>query len=263
MRSSLLCHSAVRVKLASVCNPLGLSFVLESDLSEESPVSVSFSFGASHEGESAKDKTDIHFDNAERFMESAYECFQFAKGSFPSLKQFSVPVCMNDLADADFCERIIQVKERMEIKPHELRLDVYVGEFHLEVFEIREGMRRLLGNDIHFALNHTIASLFGSNYIHNFPFCMIKLDFSCMGDAGDTLAIHAIKRMISLCDRQGMELMVDGISRLNQKTLLAELGCQKGSGSLFHFNKERRASAATKSITCFVTDRQSDPILIA
>jgi EAL domain-containing protein (putative c-di-GMP-specific phosphodiesterase class I) len=72
------------------------------------------------------------------------------------------------------------------------------------------------------------------NYLHSFPFDVLKIDRSFVGRmaAGDQ-AQQIVRTIIELARVLGMDVVAEGIETVEQYRLLRDLGCRFGQGYLF------------------------------
>jgi predicted signal transduction protein with EAL and GGDEF domain len=72
------------------------------------------------------------------------------------------------------------------------------------------------------------------NYLHSFPFDVLKIDRSFVGrmtECNQTLQI--VRTIIDLARALGMDVLAEGIETPDQYHLLREMGCRYGQGYLF------------------------------
>jgi EAL domain-containing protein (putative c-di-GMP-specific phosphodiesterase class I) len=72
------------------------------------------------------------------------------------------------------------------------------------------------------------------NYLHSFPFDVLKIDRSFVSrmTEGDQ-PLQIVRTIIELARALGMDVVAEGIETLEQYRLLREMGCQYGQGYLF------------------------------
>ncbi|MDR3792702.1 MAG: EAL domain-containing protein [Terracidiphilus sp.] len=72
------------------------------------------------------------------------------------------------------------------------------------------------------------------NYLHSFPFDVLKIDRSFVGrmTAGDQ-ALQIVRTIVELARVLGMDVVAEGIETVEQYRLLRDLGCRFGQGYLF------------------------------
>jgi EAL domain-containing protein (putative c-di-GMP-specific phosphodiesterase class I) len=72
------------------------------------------------------------------------------------------------------------------------------------------------------------------NYLHTFPFDVLKIDRSFIGrmTTGEQ-PLQIVRTIIELARVLGMDVVAEGIETLEQYRLLRQLGCRFGQGFLF------------------------------
>jgi EAL domain-containing protein (putative c-di-GMP-specific phosphodiesterase class I) len=72
------------------------------------------------------------------------------------------------------------------------------------------------------------------NYLHSFPFDVLKIDRSFVGRMADgDQALQIVRTIIELARVLGMDVVAEGIETVEQYRLLREMGCRFGQGFLF------------------------------
>ena len=72
------------------------------------------------------------------------------------------------------------------------------------------------------------------NYLHSFPFDVLKVDRSFVGRMAEgEQALQIVRTIIELARALGMEVVAEGIETREQFRLLRKLGCKFGQGFLF------------------------------
>lgn len=72
------------------------------------------------------------------------------------------------------------------------------------------------------------------NYLHSFPFDVLKIDRSFVGRMTDgDQALQIVRTIIELARVLGMDVVAEGIETVEQFHLLRDLGCRYGQGFLF------------------------------
>jgi EAL domain-containing protein (putative c-di-GMP-specific phosphodiesterase class I) len=72
------------------------------------------------------------------------------------------------------------------------------------------------------------------NYLHSFPFDVLKIDRSFVGRmAGGDQALQIVRTIVELARVLGMDVVAEGIETVEQYQLLRDLGCRYGQGYLF------------------------------
>jgi EAL domain-containing protein (putative c-di-GMP-specific phosphodiesterase class I) len=72
------------------------------------------------------------------------------------------------------------------------------------------------------------------NYLHSFPFDVLKIDRSFVGRmTGGEQALQIVRTIVELARVLGMDVVAEGIETVEQYRLLRDLGCRYGQGYLF------------------------------
>ena len=72
------------------------------------------------------------------------------------------------------------------------------------------------------------------NYLHSFPFDVLKIDRSFVGRmTGSDQALQIVRTIVELARVLGMDVVAEGIETVDQYRLLRGLGCRYGQGYLF------------------------------
>ena len=85
------------------------------------------------------------------------------------------------------------------------------------------------------------------NYLHSFPFDVLKVDRSFVGRmTGSDQALQIVRTIIELARVLGMDVVAEGIETVEQYQLLRQMGCRFGQG--FLFAKPLTAAAVTEML---------------
>ncbi|MGH9604748.1 MAG: sensor domain-containing phosphodiesterase [Terracidiphilus sp.] len=72
------------------------------------------------------------------------------------------------------------------------------------------------------------------NYLHSFPFDILKIDRSFVGRIAEgDQALQIVRTIVELARFMGMDVVAEGIETCEQYALLRNLGCRYGQGFLF------------------------------
>lgn len=72
------------------------------------------------------------------------------------------------------------------------------------------------------------------NYLHSFPFDVLKIDRSFVGRMTDgDQPLQIVRTIVELARVLGMDVVAEGIETCEQLRLLLQMGCRYGQGFLF------------------------------
>jgi len=98
-------------------------------------------------------------------------------------------------------------------------------------FEVLGSLRRL---GVSLLMDDFGTGYSSLNYLHSFPFDVLKIDRSFVGRmTGGDQALQIVRTIVELARVLGMDVVAEGIETVEQYRLLRDLGCRYGQGYLF------------------------------
>lgn len=132
---------------------------------------------------------------------------------------------------ADHVEALLSLHE---VSSRQLGLEMTESSLMSDIgvaFDVLSNLRRL---GVSLLMDDFGTGYSSLNYLHSFPFDVLKIDRSFvrrMGEGEQPLQI--IRTIIELARVLGMDVVAEGIETVEQYTLLREMGCRYGQGYLF------------------------------
>lgn len=132
---------------------------------------------------------------------------------------------------ADHVEALLSLHE---VSSRQLGLEMTESSLMSDIgvaFDVLSNLRRL---GVSLLMDDFGTGYSSLNYLHSFPFDVLKIDRSFvrrMGEGEQPLQI--VRTIIELARVLGMDVVAEGIETVEQYTLLREMGCRYGQGYLF------------------------------
>ena len=132
---------------------------------------------------------------------------------------------------ADHVEALLR---RMEIPSRQLGLEMTETSLISDIntaLEVLGSLRRL---GVSLLMDDFGTGYSSLNYLHSFPFDVLKIDRSFVGRMTENdQALQIVRTIVELARVLGMDVVAEGIESVAQYQLLRDLGCRFGQGYLF------------------------------
>jgi PAS domain S-box-containing protein len=146
----------------------------------------------------------------------------------------SVNVSTRQLADERLSIWLADLLARTEMHPEELWLEITETALVQDFDQARAGLRQIDQLGVHVSIDDFGTGWASLSYLREFPVHALKIDRVFVDgfcERPNDLAI--VKSIIGLGRELGLEVVAEGISTLDQRALLYQLGCEIGQGYLF------------------------------
>lgn len=150
-----------------------------------------------------------------------------------------IPVAVNisgrQFSDSNFCETVGRILKETDCDPALLELEVTEQVFLHDMTATVAKLTRLRHMGIRIALDDFGTGYSSLNYLKELPLDAVKIDMSFIRHiTEDPRDLAILRAIVLLCSDLHMETIAEGIESLEQRTLLAGLGCGIGQGFFFH-----------------------------
>lgn len=146
----------------------------------------------------------------------------------------SVNVSAYEFSRQDFVSSILRLMDESGIDPSKLTLEITESAMLGSMEETLDRIHALKTRGIHFALDDFGMVYSSLSYLRNLPLDQIKIDRSFVSELTTNLHDVAIARtVIALGESLGLSVIAEGVETIEQRDLLARLGCQLFQGYLF------------------------------
>jgi EAL domain-containing protein (putative c-di-GMP-specific phosphodiesterase class I) len=147
----------------------------------------------------------------------------------------SINVGGRHFRSSTFVAELMQLMQRYELPPAQLRIEVTERTLLEDPDEVRRMMAELDAAGVSLALDDFGTGYSSLSYLHQFPLHAIKIDRSFVSAlvpqvTGSAAAV--LRAICSLGHSLGMELIAEGIETEEQRCALMEMGCDFGQGFL-------------------------------
>ncbi|WP_321404454.1 EAL domain-containing protein [Maridesulfovibrio sp.] len=158
--------------------------------------------------------------------------WELSKSSIPPFISFNVSV--HQLRQIDFATRVISTIKGYGLDPFLLKVEITES----GVMEDAEASLRLLHTlkkeKLRLQIDDFGTGYSSLGYLRRIPADNLKIDRSFVdGMENDEEKLAIVKTIITLADSLGMDVVAEGIEKVEQLTHLRKLGCKYGQGFLF------------------------------
>jgi PAS domain S-box-containing protein len=146
----------------------------------------------------------------------------------------SVNVSTRQLADECLSTRLADLMKRTQMQPDELWLEITETALVEDFDRARTGLRQIDELGVHMSIDDFGTGWASLSYLREFPVHALKIDRVFVdGFCSRPSDLAIVKSIIGLGRELGLEVVAEGISTLDQRALLYQLGCEIGQGYLF------------------------------
>jgi EAL domain-containing protein (putative c-di-GMP-specific phosphodiesterase class I) len=168
-------------------------------------------------------------------LESA--CRQLAEwGAQPMTAKFrlAVNVSASQFRQGEFVDQLVSMLRSTGADPNRLTLELTEGVLLHNVDDVIEKMSALKQLGINFALDDFGTGYSSLYYLKRLPLDQMKIDRSFVRDVLTDPGDAAIaKTIVALAHTLGLDVIAEGVETAEQRTFLANAGCQHHQGYLF------------------------------
>jgi len=146
----------------------------------------------------------------------------------------SVNLSSKELLQPGLVDAVTQILEDTELSPSSLKLEITEGMLVQDMNSAEEVLLALKEVGVLLSIDDFGTGYSSLNYLHRFPFDVLKIDRSFVGKIRTDTQLRAIVEMIvSLAHRLQMEVVAEGIETPLQRQELGAFNCKYGQGYLF------------------------------
>ncbi len=160
-------------------------------------------------------------------------------------ERVSVNLSRVQLIDPMLVDRVVQIIGDEGLSPHHVQLEITESEL-MEHREVATGLLHdFKSHGMRLALDDFGTGYSSLSCIEEFPFDVLKLDQSLVGQIHRTRGFSALLRSVfMLAEQLGLAVVAEGIERFEQQSFLQDCGCAYGQGYLL--GRPMHADALTK-----------------
>jgi EAL domain-containing protein (putative c-di-GMP-specific phosphodiesterase class I) len=165
-------------------------------------------------------------------------CGQIQKWCVDDPRHISLQVCVNlsarQFSREGLADHVETLLLQYGISSHQLGLEMTESSLIPNVQTALEVLTSLRKLGITLLMDDFGTGYSSLNYLHSFPFDVLKIDGSFVGRmTGGEQPLQIVRTIIELARVLGMDVVAEGIETRNQYHLLRQLGCRYGQGYLF------------------------------
>jgi diguanylate cyclase (GGDEF)-like protein/PAS domain S-box-containing protein len=172
-------------------------------------------------------------------LETACRQLQIWRDQFPSLAPLSINVNLSSkhFNDPDLIEFLDQTLQQTGIQGHQLKLEITETVIISNPEKANVVLQQLQDRQIQVCLDDFGTGYSSLSYLHNFPFNNLKIDRSFIQHLDQFSEKKSnkeiVRTIINLGNILGMDIVAEGIEKLEQFNHLKSLKCQYGQGYFF------------------------------
>ncbi|MCP2309096.1 putative bifunctional diguanylate cyclase/phosphodiesterase [Kitasatospora paracochleata] len=146
----------------------------------------------------------------------------------------SVNVSARQFRDAGFVDTVRKTVETSGIAPESLILELTESVLMRRDERVRTDMQTLGDLGVRIAIDDFGTGYSSLSYLREFPISVLKIDKSFIDGLGLSQQQYALVEGITrIADTLGVQVIAEGIENVDQRHLLAAMGCPLGQGYLF------------------------------
>ncbi len=146
----------------------------------------------------------------------------------------AVNVSARQFHQKDFVQEVLETLERTGAKPERLKLELTEGMLIEDVEAVIAKMTYLKGKGVSFSLDDFGTGFSSLAYLKRLPLDQLKIDQGFVRDILlDPNDAAIAKTVIALADSLGLAVIAEGVETVDQRDVLAEMGCHNYQGYLF------------------------------
>lgn len=146
----------------------------------------------------------------------------------------SVNVSARQFRQQDFVSQVLAALSRFNADPRRLKLEITESMLLDNIDEIVAKMQALKAHGVSFSLDDFGTGYSSLSYIKRLPFDQLKIDQSFVRDVLADANDAAIARtVVTLAQAMGLDVIAEGVEKVDQLAFLADIGCLAYQGFLF------------------------------
>ena len=165
-------------------------------------------------------------------------CAQIQKWCTEGLCSGSMRICVNlsasQFAREGLADHVEELLRRFDIRSHQLGLEMTESSLIPNLRTAAEVLGNLRRLGVSLLMDDFGTGYSSLNYLHKFPFDVLKIDRSFVSrmTEGDQ-PLQIVRTIIELARVLGMSVLAEGIETPEQDQMLQRLGCRYGQGFLY------------------------------
>lgn len=184
-------------------------------------------------------------------FEQAFKHMQEWKKQGINVPPIAINCSAAQLKRPDFLSKLLVLLDTYDIDPSLLEIEVTESILIEDAAACAELLNQMSRLGMRLAIDDFGTGYSSLGYLKDLPFDCVKIDLVFIRDVIENKSNAALtKAIISLSHNLGLKVVAEGISHVDQLTLLREYGCDIGQGYLFS-----KALGATSMV--------SDPMIVA
>ncbi|MGW4748637.1 aminotransferase class I/II-fold pyridoxal phosphate-dependent enzyme [Streptomyces sp. NPDC004290] len=146
----------------------------------------------------------------------------------------NVNVSARQFRDPGFLDEVRRALHSSGLAPGSLVLELTESVLMRRDAQIRTTMAALKELGVAIAIDDFGTGFSSLSYLREFPIDVLKVDKSFIDDiTTDPQQVALVEGIVRIADVLGLQVVAEGIEHEEQRSLLAEMGCQYGQGYLF------------------------------
>ena len=167
-------------------------------------------------------------------MQTCELAMEWLGGTKPErLQHIAVNISGRQIEHGDLVGEVRQVIETLGIPPHVLVLEITESVLMQNVAAAIEQLTELKRLGVRIALDDFGTGYSSLSHVHRFPIDILKIDRSFIDSLKKNDGSELVRAIISLATALDLEVVAEGIEKVEQLALLQRLGCSFGQGYYF------------------------------
>ena len=157
------------------------------------------------------------------------------------LQHIAINVSGRQIEHTDLVGEVRQVLETLRIPPHVLVLEITESVLMQNVTAAIDQLTRLKQLGVRIALDDFGTGYSSLSHVHRFPIDILKIDRSFIDSLKKNDGSELVRAIISLANALDLDVVAEGIEKIEQLAHLQRLGCSYGQG--FYFGRPESAES--------------------
>ncbi|WP_437074987.1 aminotransferase class I/II-fold pyridoxal phosphate-dependent enzyme [Streptomyces sp. enrichment culture] len=146
----------------------------------------------------------------------------------------SVNVSARQFRDVGFLDQVAQALRTPGLAPGSLQLELTETVLLRRDAQIQSVLASLKRLGVHIAVDDFGTGFSSLRYLRDFPIDVLKIDKTFIDDiTRDPQQVALVEGIVRIADTLGLQVIAEGIEDVEQRDLLAHMGCRFGQGYLF------------------------------
>jgi len=157
------------------------------------------------------------------------------------LQHIAINISGRQIEHTDLVGEVRQVIEALRIPPHVLVLEITESVLMQNVTAAIDQLTRLKQLGVRIALDDFGTGYSSLSHVHRFPIDILKIDRSFIDALKKNDGSELVRAIISLANALDLDVVAEGIEKIEQLAHLQRLGCAYGQG--YYFGKPESAES--------------------